>query len=138
MPRKIYYKASSIEDQSLVVGNHGHTQIMVAGEFLINGLVYCPKYRLELAVKGKGTISLHGICKSLVIHRVLVGTCILDVSDLVIGELLVHNVSGKLKLLVGRNKNVIVPHENVEIIRVEIPRLEKKQTVVLSKDFSFC
>jgi hypothetical protein len=60
---------------------------------LIHGLIYCPKYSLELTVKGNGSMVFHGVCRDLVIRRVS-GNCILDFEELKVRQLYCRELTG--------------------------------------------
>jgi hypothetical protein len=133
MPRKIYYKSGYIEDKNLVVGNHDNTHIVVEGDFFINGLIYCPKYGIEITLKGTGMISLHGICKAIILKRIS-GECTVDISDLDSRDLCWETVSGKLKLLLSVSQRVNAVNENVDIHRLNRLNLQRTfaDTIVAS------
>ena len=94
MARKLIFNGPQTIEQNLVIGNHNHAQIIAKGSFVLEGLIYCPKYSLELIICGEGSILLHGICRRLVLKKVT-GNCVINVEDVQIRELSCENLSGK-------------------------------------------
>lgn len=105
MARVIRFLGSAIKEDHLVIGNHSHAQVIIKGDFSINGLVYCPRYKLDLIINGNGTLALHGICKQLNIIRVK-GNCILEFESLLIHDLNCREMIGHSTLKVGRVKTI--------------------------------
>lgn len=99
MLRKLSFDGKSIFEKDLLIGNHGPAQLTVRGDFTIDGLIYCPKYSLELIIRGNGILSLRGVCRQLVIKRVT-GNAILDFEQVRITELICQDLSGTSELLV--------------------------------------
>jgi hypothetical protein len=135
MLRKIFYKGLSINDDELVVGNHGPVQIVINGNFCISGLVHCPKYHIEILVNGSGTISLHGTCKAIVLKKVL-GDCTFDLQDALVGEVIIPPfIKGKNIFKVSKAKiiNENFLGENILIIRKPSKRSNQ---VMVNEDIS--
>ena len=99
MLRRIFYRGESIIEDSLVVGNHGNAHVSIDGNFLINGLIYCPKQILRINIKGSGKITLRGVCKELEVRAD--GECLLDFTDLKVTILHCRALSGKSTLMIG-------------------------------------
>jgi hypothetical protein len=119
MQRKIFYKGLFVKDHELVVGNHGPAQITINGDFSIHGLVHCPKYHLEISVNGNGIISLHGICKAVVLKRIS-GNCRFDLQDVSVNEIIIPYINkGNIVLKVSKSKivNESFLSENIVVIR---------------------
>jgi hypothetical protein len=105
MARVIRYLGNSIREDHLVIGNHSHAQVIIKGDFAIKGLVYCPRYKVDLIIKGNGTLSLHGVCKQLNIVKVK-GNCVLEFESLSISELNCCEMIGLSVLKIGKVKNI--------------------------------
>jgi hypothetical protein len=105
MARLIQYIGAEIKEDNLIIGNHCHAQIVIKGDFSIHGLVYCPRYKLDLFIKGNGTISLHGVCKQLNIVKVK-GNCLLDLESLLISDLNCRNMMGNSILKIGKVRTI--------------------------------
>jgi hypothetical protein len=73
------------ETDTLLISNHGNVSVTVQGHFRVSGLVYCTRYAVRLNMKGRGRISLRGVCKRLTVK--ITGDCLLDLSEMKIGEL---------------------------------------------------
>jgi hypothetical protein len=86
MPRKYIFDGPFIEEKSLVIGNHDHVQLVVRGDFVIDGLVYCPRYSLGLSLQGEGSVTLHGICRRVILRKVN-GNCLVNLEELLVREL---------------------------------------------------
>jgi hypothetical protein len=89
MPRRIFFKGDGIYTDSLVVGNHGNTELFVRGSFVIHGLIHCPKYRLILNIAGTGELKLHGICKQIEIKKIK-GDCKLYLEELTTSSIMYY------------------------------------------------
>ena len=124
MPRKILYNGKNIQDDSLVVGNHGAAQIIIKGDFAINGLVYCPRYRLQIFIKGNGNLSLRGICKRVEIVRVS-GNCVIDFEELTLSEIELQDIKGRTDLILGKHKHLRKGNLEEEVLNI---RLVNKNT----------
>lgn len=135
MARKILYSGKNIQDDSLVVGNHGAAQIIIKGDFVINGLVYCPKYRLQIFVKGNGSLSLRGICKKVEIVRVS-GNCLIDLEQLTLQELEVQELKGRTDLIVGKYKHLRKGNLGEEVLTIRFAN-KSTDTVKDPKDVLF-
>ena len=106
MPRKLFFDGKSIVERNLLIGNHGPAQLVVRGEFLIAGLVYCPKFSLEIVVRGNGTLTLRGICRRLTIKRVT-GNAVLELEQLRMTELLCQDLSGSSEVKLVQPKYIL-------------------------------
>lgn len=93
------------KDDSVLIGSHGDTTVIVAGNFEISGIVYCPKYTLTLSINGNGTIAFRGICNRIVIKK-MSGNCSLDLRDLTCKELRCESVRKKSKIFAGKTRVV--------------------------------
>jgi hypothetical protein len=105
MPRLIQYVGDKIVEDNLVIGNHSPAQVVVNGDFSINGLIYCPGYKVDLIIRGNGTISLHGVCRQLNIVKVK-GNCVLEFESLLITDLNCRELVGNSVLKVGKVRNI--------------------------------
>jgi hypothetical protein len=106
MLRKLFFDGKSIVEHDVLIGNHGHAQLTVRGNFFIGGLVYCPKFSLEIVVRGNGILMLRGICRRLIIKRVT-GNAVLKFEQLRMTELLCNDLSGTSELRVVQPKYVL-------------------------------
>jgi hypothetical protein len=85
MGRKLQYNGPHTDEKSLVIGNHDHVQLTVKGSYFIDGLIYCPRYSLEITLMGEGSLSLHGICRRITVKKVT-GKAIINFKDLKVKE----------------------------------------------------
>ncbi len=92
-------------DHSILIGSHGDATVVIEGDFDISGIVYCPKYTLQLSIKGNGTIAFRGICNRVIIKK-MSGNCSLDMRDLTCKELQCESVKKKSKILAGKTRVV--------------------------------
>jgi hypothetical protein len=115
MPRRIIFNGHSYE-KSLVIGNHDHIQLVAKGSFDLEGLIYCPKFSLELILQGEGALKLHGVCKRLVIKRVT-GNIVMEMGAVRIQELSSVDLGGSSVLRMSTPKLVLEKnvHESAEI-----------------------
>lgn len=135
MARKILFSGKNIQDDSLVVGNHGAAQIIIKGDFVINGLVYCPRYRVQIFIKGNGSLSLRGICKKVEIVRVS-GNCVIDLEQLTLQELEVLELKGRTDLIVGKHKHLRKGSTDEETLSIRFAN-KSTDTVKDPKDVLF-
>ncbi|RAW00593.1 hypothetical protein [Pseudochryseolinea flava] len=117
MARRIVYSGKNNQDDSLVVGNHGPVQIVIKGDFYINGLVYCPKHRLQIYIKGNGRLALRGICKKIDIIRVN-GNCVIDLEALKLSELELEELKGHTELIIGNIKQIRKGNIDEEVLSI--------------------
>lgn len=118
MPRKLIFNGLAIEEKNLVIGNHDHVQLVVKGNFVIDGLVYCPRYSLELVLQGDGTVTLHGICRRIILKKVS-GNCLINLEEALVRELSCEDV--------GANS----------VLRMQSPRLILERNIHASADVFF-
>jgi hypothetical protein len=95
MPRRIFFKGSGVYNDSLLVGNHGNTELFIRGTFVIHGMIYCPKYTLIINVSGAGILKLHGICKKIEIRKIK-GDCKLELEELSAGCISYYELNGSV------------------------------------------
>lgn len=105
MARILKFRGSTIKEEHVVIGNHSNARMIINGDFSISGLVHCPRYRLDLIIKGNGKISLHGICKKLNLIKVK-GNCELNFTSLVISELNCREMIGYSLVTLGKVKSI--------------------------------
>jgi hypothetical protein len=94
-----------IKDDSILIGSHGDARLAIEGTFDLSGIVYCPKYSVELTIKGTGSIAFRGICDRIVIKK-MSGDCTLDLRDLTCKELRCESIRKKSKILAGKTRVV--------------------------------
>jgi hypothetical protein len=99
--------AGEINQDDLVIGSHGNTDIRVRGVFQLSGIIYCPKYTVTLDINGDGRIAFRGKCYRIVITR-MSGDCTLDLSDVTYKELHCRSLEGKSIVIAG-NARAITP-----------------------------
>jgi hypothetical protein len=91
------------ETDDLLISNHGNASVTVRGRFTISGLVYCTRYAVRMNIKGRGKITLRGVCKRLTVK--ITGDCLLDLNGMKIGEMFCEAkgnatiVSGNVKVI---------------------------------------
>jgi hypothetical protein len=76
---KLLY-TGDVQQDDLLIGSHGHTDIKIDGNFDISGIVYCPKYTVTMNIKGHGRLSLRGKCDRIIIKK-MQGNCTLDLTE---------------------------------------------------------
>jgi hypothetical protein len=106
MLRKLSFDGKYIVERDVVVGNHGPAKLTVRGDFSIAGLIYCPKYSLEIVVQGNGILTLRGVCRRLIIKRVT-GKAVMELEELKITELVCQDLSGTSELKIAQPKYII-------------------------------
>jgi hypothetical protein len=97
----------NVENNDLLIGSHGNTDIKVKGDFKLSGIIYCPKYTVTLDIKGDGRISFRGKCYRIVIKQ-MQGDCTLDLTDVTYKELHCQSLKGKSVVIAG-NARAITP-----------------------------
>ena len=96
-----------VKKEDILIGSHGNTDIKVKGNFLLSGIIYCPKYTVTLDISGSGRISFRGKCYRIVIRKID-GDCTLDLSDVTYKELHCQSLKGKSVVIAG-NARAITP-----------------------------
>lgn len=108
--RKKKIKLSFIGDvnqDDLLIGSHGNTEIKVKGTVNLSGIIYCPKYTVTLEIKGSGQIAFRGKCYRIIIKK-MQGDCTLDLANVTCKELQCESLEGKSVVIVG-NTRAITP-----------------------------
>ena len=96
-----------VQQDDLLIGSHGNTEIKVTGNFQLSGIIYCPKYTVTLVIKGDGKISFRGKCDRIIIKK-MQGDCTVDLSDVTCKELQCELLQGKSMVIAG-NTRAITP-----------------------------
>jgi hypothetical protein len=94
-----------INQDDIVIGSHGNTDIIVRGMIQLSGIIYCPKYTVTLDIKGDGKIAFRGKCYKIVISR-MAGDCTLDLSDVTYKELHCRSLEGKSIVIAGNTRAI--------------------------------
>lgn len=96
-----------VEQNDILIGSHGNTDLKINGNFKLSGIIYCPKYDVTLNIKGNGRISFRGKC-----HRIIIasmqGDCTLDLTGVTYSELQCQSLKGRASVLAG-NTRAITP-----------------------------
>ena len=95
------------EQNDLLIGSHGDTELKIKGNFQISGVIYCPKYSVTLDIKGNGLISFRGKCNRIIIRK-MSGDCKLDLTDVTYKELRCESLQGRSVVVAG-NARAITP-----------------------------
>jgi hypothetical protein len=96
-----------VQQDDLLIGSHGNTDIKVNGNFQLAGIIYCPKYTVTLTIKGNGRISFRGKCYRIIIRKIQ-GDCTLDLTDVTYKELQCEALQGRSVVIAG-NTRAITP-----------------------------
>lgn len=99
--------SGNVNQDDLLIGSHGNTEIKVKGTFMLSGIIYCPKYSVTLDIKGAGRISFRGKCDRIIIRKIS-GDCTLDLTDVTCKELKCESLQGKSVVIAG-NTRAITP-----------------------------
>lgn len=94
------------EHDAVVIGNYGNSSVEIEGNFNISGIIYAPKYSINLFVSGKGIVTFRGICSKLIINN-MNGDCILDIRDLSCKEIAISAIKGKAKVITGKVRAIL-------------------------------
>lgn len=97
----------NIQQDDLLIGSHGNTDIKINGIFTISGIIYCPRYTVTLDIRGEGRISLRGKCDRIIITK-MQGNCTLDLTEVTYKELHCHSLRDKSVVIAG-NTRAITP-----------------------------
>jgi hypothetical protein len=95
--------SGNIKEDSLVVGSHGDAVITIDGKFDLSGIIYCPKYKVTLLIKGNGRVSFRGKCNKVIVKK-MEGNCTLDLSDLTCKELRCESIRGQATVISGKTR----------------------------------
>ena len=96
-----------VQQDDLLIGSHGNTDVKVSGNFQLAGIIYCPKYTVTLTIKGNGRISFRGKCYRIIIRK-MQGNCTLDLTDVTYKELQCESLQGRSVVIAG-NTRAITP-----------------------------
>lgn len=96
-----------VQQDDLLIGSHGDTDIKISGNFHISGIVYCPKYTITMTIKGDGRLALRGKCDRIIIKR-MQGSCTLDLSEVTYKELHCQSLQDRSVVIAG-NARAITP-----------------------------
>lgn len=97
----------NVEQDDLLIGSHGNTDIKIIGNFQLSGIIYSPKYTVTLTIKGNGRISFRGKCYRIIIRK-MQGDCSLDLTDVTYKELQCESLQDRSVVIAG-NTRAITP-----------------------------
>lgn len=96
-----------VQQDDILIGSHGDTDIKVRGNFKLSGIIYSPKYTITIDINGEGQIAFRGKCHRIVIKK-MQGSCKLDLSGVTYRELQCESLQGKSIVIAG-NARAITP-----------------------------
>lgn len=99
--------SGDVEQDDLLIGSHGDTELKIKGNFRISGTLYCPKYTITMDIKGNGRISLRGKCHRIIIKK-MQGNCTLDLTEVTYKELHCRSLQDRSVVIAG-NTRAITP-----------------------------
>jgi hypothetical protein len=95
----------NVHRDDVLIGSHGNTDIKARGNFVISGIVYCPKFTITLDIKGSGRISFRGKCDRIIIKK-MQGDCTLDLSEVTYKELHCESLQDKSVVIAGKARAI--------------------------------
>lgn len=93
------------EQDDVLVGSHGDTDIAIKGDFKIFGTLYCPKFTVTLEIRGTGRIAFQGKCDRIIIKK-MQGDCTLDLSAVTYKELHCRSLEDKSVVIAGKARAI--------------------------------
>jgi hypothetical protein len=96
-----------VDQDDILIGSHGNTDVQVKGNFQLSGIIYCPKYTVTLSINGSGRIAFRGKCYRIIIKK-MEGDCTFDLSEVTYKELHCQSLKGRSIVIAG-NTRAITP-----------------------------
>lgn len=96
-----------VNQDDILIGSHGNTDIDIKGSFQLSGIIYCPKYTVTLSIHGSGRIAFRGKCYRIIIKK-MEGDCTLDLTEVTYKELHCQGLKGRSVVIAG-NTRAITP-----------------------------
>lgn len=90
---------------SFFVGNHGDVHLIVKGAYTIRGMVYCPRYAVELTIVGNGSIDFRGVCKSFRVRNSF-GANSINLENMRIAQFSCAQVNLETEIRIGHVKRI--------------------------------